>query len=122
MHGGGAGQSSEAHSFASAKARREQGLFVLEGLRLCMDVVRSGLRCVELFVSEEFCAKHEAEYEALAACSDEVFLVNDAVLEKLSDTRPLSQSHAWITVFFAMFRVVMASSAAEPVVKCPCTS
>ena len=60
---------------------------MLEGLRLCMDVVRSGLRCAELFVSEEFCAKHEEEYEALAACSDEVFLVNDAVLEKLSDTR-----------------------------------
>lgn len=72
---------------SSTKARREQGLFVLEGLRLCMDVVRSGLRCAELFVSEEFCAKHGAEYEALAACSDEVFLVNDAVLEKLSDTR-----------------------------------
>lgn len=72
---------------SSAKARREQGLFVLEGLRLCMDVVRSGLRCAELFVSEEFCAKHGAEYEALAACSDEVFFVNDAVLEKLSDTR-----------------------------------
>ncbi|MEE1300486.1 MAG: RNA methyltransferase, partial [Acutalibacteraceae bacterium] len=52
-----------------------------------MDVVRSGLRCAELFVSEEFCAKHGAEYEALVACSDEVFLVNDAVLEKLSDTR-----------------------------------
>ena len=64
---------------SSAKARREQGLFVLEGLRLCMDVVRSGLRCAELFVG--------AEYEALVACSDEVFLVNDAVLEKLSDTR-----------------------------------
>ena len=60
---------------------------MLEGLRLCMDVVRSGLRCAELFVSEEFCAKHGAEYEALVACSDEVFLVNDAVLEKLSDTR-----------------------------------
>lgn len=72
---------------SSAKARREQGLFVLEGLRLCMDVVRSGLRCAELFVSGEFCEKHEAEYEALAAVSDEVFLVNDAVLEKLSDTR-----------------------------------
>lgn len=72
---------------SSAKARREQGLFVLEGLRLCMDVVRSGLRCAELFVSEEFCTKHGEEYEALAACSDEVFFVNDAVLEKLSDTR-----------------------------------
>lgn len=72
---------------SSAKARREQGLFVLEGLRLCMDVVRSGLRCAELFVSEEFCAKHGEKYEALAACSDEVFFVNDAVLEKLSDTR-----------------------------------
>lgn len=72
---------------SSTKARREQGLFVLEGLRLCMDVVRSGLRCAELFVSGEFCKKHEAEYEALAAVSDEVFLVNDAVLEKLSDTR-----------------------------------
>ena len=73
--------------WSSAKARREQGLFVLEGLRLCMDVVRSDLRCAELFVSEEFCEKHAAEFEALSAVSDEVFLVNDAVLEKLSDTR-----------------------------------
>ena len=72
---------------SSAKARREQGLFVLEGLRLCMDVPRSGLRCAELFVSDEFAQKHAAEFEALAAVSDEVFLVNDAVLEKLSDTR-----------------------------------
>ena len=72
---------------ASAKARRESGLFVLEGLRLCMDVVRSDLRCAELFVSEEFCGKHTAEYEALAAVSDEVFLVTDAVLERLSDTQ-----------------------------------
>ncbi len=72
---------------SSAKARREQGLFVLEGLRLCMDVVRSDLRCAELFVSEEFCEKHAVEFEALSAVSDEVFLVNDAVLEKLSDTK-----------------------------------
>ena len=72
---------------ASAKARREAGLFLLEGLRLCMDVVRSGLRCAELFASEEFCEKHPEEFEALAAVSDEVFRVNDAVLEKLSDTK-----------------------------------
>lgn len=72
---------------SSPKARREAGAFLLEGLRLCMDVVRSGLRCRELFVSEEFREKHGDEYEALAAVSDEVFLVSEAVLEKLSDTR-----------------------------------
>lgn len=72
---------------SSAKARRESGLFVLEGLRLCMDVVRSGLCCKELFVSEEFRGKHTPEFDALSAVSEEVFLVNDAVLERLSDTR-----------------------------------
>lgn len=71
----------------SSKARREQRRFVLEGLRLCMDILRSGLRCAELYVAAEFCEKHADEYEALAKISDEVFLVNDAVLERLSDTR-----------------------------------
>lgn len=70
----------------SSKARRETGLFVLEGLRLCMDVVRSDLRCAELFVSEEFCEKHGDAYETLAAVSDDVLIVSDAVLSKLSDT------------------------------------
>lgn len=72
---------------SSAKARREAGLFVLEGLRLCMDVPRSGLRCTQLYVSTEFCEKHASEFEELSAVSDEVYLVNDAVLERLSDTR-----------------------------------
>ena len=72
---------------SSSKTRREEGLFVLEGLRLCMDVVRSGLRCAELYVSDAFAGKHAAEFEALSAVSDEVFLVNDAVLAKLSDTQ-----------------------------------
>ena len=72
---------------SSAKARREAGLFVLEGLRLCMDIVRSDLRAAELYVSAEFAEKHAAEYESLCAASDSVFLVNDAVLAKLSDTQ-----------------------------------
>ncbi len=72
---------------SSTKARREQGLFVLEGLRLCMDIVRSDLRCAQLFASDDFREKHGEEFEVLVAVSDEVYVVNDAVLEKLSDTR-----------------------------------
>lgn len=72
---------------SSGKARKDAGLFVLEGLRLCMDIVRSGLQARELYVSEDFSEKHPEEWAALRAVSDQVFLVSDAVLERLSDTK-----------------------------------
>ena len=36
----------------SAKARREEGLFIIEGARLCMDALQSGADIREVYVTE----------------------------------------------------------------------
>lgn len=72
---------------SSSRARREEGLFVLEGLRLCYDIVRSGLSAEELFVTEEVVQKEPAKVEELVSVSKEVFLIDERVSKKLTDTR-----------------------------------
>ena len=72
---------------SSAKARREDGLFVLEGLRLCMDVVRTGLRAQSLFMTESEYERNKEDLDRLSEVSEETFIISESVSEKLSDTR-----------------------------------
>lgn len=66
----------------SAAARREQGLFFAEGLRLCADLAATcPLRA--LYVTEEALAAHPQ----LGALGAEPVLVSASVAEKLADTR-----------------------------------
>ena len=43
---------------SSASFRREEGVFVAEGLRLCGDAIKSGAEIVSAFFSESFYAKN----------------------------------------------------------------
>lgn len=72
---------------SSSRARRSEGLFVLEGLRLCMDVVRSGLQAEELYVTEELVQKEPEKVKALSQVSKQVFLIDEKVSRRLTDTR-----------------------------------
>lgn len=71
----------------SAAYRRKNGLFVLEGLRLCTDVLRSGLRAETLFVTEKALNKNKEELKPLLEISENSFLINEAVANKISDTK-----------------------------------
>ena len=46
----------------SAKKRREQRLFVIEGLRICADAYENGIRFDKLIVSETAFSKYEKDY------------------------------------------------------------
>lgn len=70
----------------SPKARRENGRFVLEGLRLCADCADSGYPIETLFLTDEAFQKGGARLERLLAGARKVYLVEPAVAEKLSDT------------------------------------
>lgn len=72
---------------SSSRTRRDEGLFVLEGLRLCMDVVRSGLHAEELFVTDELYQKERKQIDALAAVTKQVFLIDETISRKLTATR-----------------------------------
>ncbi len=72
---------------AKRKERKEQGLFVLEGLRLCMDAYRSGYPVRELYVTKSALEKNKEEIESLIAISERCYEITDAIAEKMSDTK-----------------------------------
>lgn len=72
---------------SSSRERRNEGLFVLEGLRLCMDVVRSGLTAEELYVTEALAQREPEKVKELSAVSKQVFLIDEKISKKLTDTR-----------------------------------
>ncbi len=66
-----------------AKTRREEDLFVAEGLRMCSEIPKERIRA--LYVSESF--KKSPEYTDLSAGVRQVEVVTDEVFKALSDTQ-----------------------------------
>lgn len=66
-----------------AKTRREEDLFVAEGLRMCAEIPKERIRA--LYVSESF-QKHP-DYKSLIKGVRQVELVTDEVFRALSDTQ-----------------------------------
>ncbi len=71
---------------SSAKYRREQGLFAIEGLRLCSEVVKTAFKVNCLIVSETFLAQKQKETQEIAAFAKKAVTVPDHLFEKISDT------------------------------------
>ena len=70
----------------SSKDRKNSELFVLEGVRLCCDAVKSGCEITSVFCTEN-CAEKYADSinELKSACSD-FYFVSEDVLKSISDT------------------------------------
>ena len=71
----------------SAKVRREQHLFFLEGARLCGDAAENSVRIVRSFFTSQALEKYSAQTEKIIACSDENYIITDELAQKLSDTQ-----------------------------------
>lgn len=71
---------------ASAKYRREQGLFTLEGLRLCADAAQSGCQVQTLFLTADAEEKGGERLKVLLKNAQKIYTVTEEVAEKLSDT------------------------------------
>ena len=71
----------------SASFRREEGLFVAEGERLCSDALLSGAAVVTALFSESFAVKNAAFAERCAGVCRERLLVRDSIFSALSDTK-----------------------------------
>ena len=74
------------HLTASAKCRREQGLFTLEGLRLCADAAQSGCQVQTLFLTADAEEKGGERLKVLLKNAQKIYTVTEEVAEKLSDT------------------------------------
>lgn len=71
---------------SSTKARKENNLFVIEGLRICKDAFENGIRFDKLIVSETAKKKYINDIACFAEISDECIQITDNLFKKISDT------------------------------------
>lgn len=71
---------------SSSSFRKEQDLFCIEGLRICLDAVLSGIEIIQSFFSDSIIKKHPDDVEKIIAASSENYEVTQDVFAKISDT------------------------------------
>lgn len=70
----------------SSRARREEGLFIAEGLRLCKDAVTS-VDIKTAVMTEEFFSKHNKDAKAFSNKAEKTLIVSQKVIKKMSGTQ-----------------------------------
>ncbi len=71
---------------SSAKTRREENKFILEGLRICKDAFENGIRFDKLIISTTAFEKYNSEILDLSENSDDCCKIPDLLFKKISDT------------------------------------
>ena len=71
----------------SSRERKERSLFVLEGARLCFDVLNSVYEVKTVFITDAAYDKYKENADALIEKADEAYLISEDVAEKLGDTQ-----------------------------------
>ena len=71
---------------SSANARKENRLFVLEGLRVCKDAFENGIWFDKLIISDSAYLKFQNEIDEFSENSTECFKIPDSLFKKISDT------------------------------------
>lgn len=69
------------------KYRQQQGRFLAEGLRLCGDILRSGLCLRQLFLTQEELERSGAALDGLLDRAEEAFTLPAELAARLSDTQ-----------------------------------
>ena len=70
----------------SSKERKNNGLFVLEGVRLCCDAIKSGCKITSAFCTETCVEKYSEDIALVQEKCDNFYLVSNDVLKAISDT------------------------------------
>ncbi|MDD6061772.1 MAG: RNA methyltransferase [Oscillospiraceae bacterium] len=71
----------------TAKARRENGLFFLEGARLCADAAACGTVISLCLYTDRAAEKYPDRLETILACAAQAFRITPALSEYLSETQ-----------------------------------
>lgn len=72
---------------ANAGKRKETGLFLLEGLRLCLDAARSPVVIDSLFVTSDALSRFKSEISTIAGKAAALYCIDDGLASKISDTK-----------------------------------
>ena len=71
---------------ASSKQRKENNLFVLEGLRICDDAYQNNIKFDKLIVTKNALEKHSEEIKQFAKNSENLYILREDLFKKISDT------------------------------------
>lgn len=72
---------------SSSKERKETGLFAVEGLRLCYDILRSDRKPEEVYFTQRVYEKYPKETEELIEASVNAYEITEEISNKISDTK-----------------------------------
>ncbi|MBQ2746618.1 MAG: RNA methyltransferase [Clostridia bacterium] len=72
---------------SSARERRDTGLFVAEGLRVCDDCADNGIEIVMLVLSKNYYEKQGKSLNKYIEKAAETLLVSESVFSKIADTK-----------------------------------
>ena len=67
----------------SSKQRTQHGLFVLEGLRICMDAYDNNIKFDKLIVAESALEKYNENINLFSNISDDCYLLSDGLFISL---------------------------------------
>ena len=70
----------------SSKQRKTNGLFVLEGLRICSDAFDNNIKFEKLLVTKNAIEKHAIQIQNFADASKNCYILKDELFKKISDT------------------------------------
>lgn len=71
---------------SSAKHRKENGLFVLEGLRICDDAYQNNIKFDKLIVTKNALNKYDDFVTECSKITTDCYIVTDDIFKKISDT------------------------------------
>lgn len=71
----------------SSKARCENGCFVLEGLRLCLDTDKSDVTLKSVFFTERCFEKNGDDVMKLVSSAESAYIISESAADKISDTQ-----------------------------------
>lgn len=72
---------------SSAKYRKKNKAFLLEGFRLCSEIVNEQIKPELLCVSEGYAEKYNSLVSSLEDLSNNAIMIPDSLFEKISDTK-----------------------------------
>lgn len=71
---------------SSSKERKKHSLFVLEGLRICLDAFENGIRFDKFVISEVAAKRLKNEIIMLSKNADGCYILPDSLFKKIADT------------------------------------
>lgn len=71
----------------SSKTRREQGIFFLEGARLCSDAAENGIEIFRAFFTKDALKKYSDRCKNIINAAAEVYEISEEIASRLCDTQ-----------------------------------